>query len=342
MYLFKLLVSILAGILIVVYLFYTTELPNQVPNGFTRSFFEDAVSLKEKLSLPESGRAIIQVDDHNIYLSLAHSLDLLKIDRTTMAITTISFPTLQRAQNNANLGPPFFVSMDSHTIAYFFKNLPGIITANDAYLHVAAARASFSTGVRFADSTFIVRQISKPHNGLLFAKYNKYGYFDLESDISLPSLDRGISTDGQLFFDESHEKLVYMHYYNNNILVFDRSLAKKAVAFTIDTITPKLALPPNKPRLITNKTGCVHDGLLYICSNLKADNETYREYMHHIPIDVYDYINDSYLGSFYLPVTDGKLIRSLYVSGNTLIALYYTNELHIYSLSLPLMLKHQS
>jgi hypothetical protein len=149
-------------------------------------------------------------------------------------------------------------------------------------------------------------------------------------NLPLKSTDGGLSTDGQLLYNEKTGLLNYMHYYNNEILSFDTTLTLIQRFRTIDTVSYKEQLDREKPLLVSNKKSFVYGDYIFICSNLRADNESKKDYIKNIPIDIYNVNTGIYKGSIYIPVSNRKLIRSLRYDGQILSALYYDNRLILF------------
>ncbi|MFC0318663.1 MULTISPECIES: hypothetical protein [Olivibacter] len=101
----------------------------------------------------------------------------------------------------------------------------------------------------------------------------------------------------------------------------------------MDTIINSLRKGDNGPRFIKNQKSVLSGEFLFVCSNLNADNEDPKLYKQNIPIDIYNIHTGIYEGSFYIPLSENKLIKSFVYDGQILAALYYDNVLVRYDLN---------
>lgn len=141
----------------------------------------------------------------------------------------------------------------------------------------------------------------------------------------------GFASDGALMYDQASAKLVYLYTYANRFLSIDTGLLQVYQHHSIDTIRhPQLItdtlVSKNKvilaaPPLIVNRRGTAAQGLLFIHSGLKADNELSNAFDLAPVIDVYHIADGSYRGSFYLPNFSTGKLTDLKASANHLIAM---------------------
>lgn len=136
--------------------------------------------------------------------------------------------------------------------------------------------------------------------------------------------------DGKLSYDIVKKRLVYVCYYCNKIAVFDTGLREKVIFHSLDTFsTPRVELQKSglsvthaAPPTMVNKSSCANDGVLYVHSSIKADNEKFSDFKDRFTIDMFNLNTGKYLGSFYLPLEGGKKISHFkVVYGNKLITL---------------------
>jgi len=191
----------------------------------------------------------------------------------------------------------------------------------------------FEKPVRASKDSFYCFFMGKTENiynlGLVKFDAHKKAYIAKQSDISKVSMtDDGI-------FQKNNNDLIYLNYYNNNIMVTDSSFAKEVSYKTIDTIT-------TRPKTVTLRNGTITKFLsaprpvnqlmqisneyLFVNSYVKADNDDLDINPKHPTdfIDVYDMkANYSYKGTIYLDMIEkGDRMQSFFIQGNKLIAQY--------------------
>lgn len=84
------------------------------------------------------------------------------------------------------------------------------------------------------------------------------------------------------------------------------------------------------PRVKVNKRAFANDQLLFVESDLRADNEEENAFRKYPVLDAYRLDNGTYAGSFYLPV-DKQQVLSYYINGEKLYVLL-KHELALYML----------
>lgn len=328
----KMILAILSGVGLVVVVLLRTNLPNKTANGFSRIFIPAKVQLLGAKKLPPIVRGVAGMHEDSLYLYTDSLNQLLKIDIFSLTTTTLQLPIRRIIIDR--VGTAFSTKATPEFVHIFANNLPGIIILNRHSSTTALRRVkrAFTSQAVVSNTNCILRQVTSLHNGSQFvAIQTDSEEIKSESALAQSDQDRGIfSGDGQLHYDSHTQLLVYTHYYYNSVVGFD-TLLKPSIQFqTIDTIQ-RIRKGRSQP-LVTNQKSCTGNGVLYICSNLKADNETYENYRNNIPVDLYHIRTGTYLGSFYLPVSNGKLIKSFTVDEKILAALYHDGKLMLFSI----------
>ncbi|MEH6307238.1 hypothetical protein RYH73_16440 [Olivibacter sp. CPCC 100613] len=328
----SLLFSLTLPILIIYGLWAMADLPNKKDNGFDRKILKGQVEEISKSLLKKQTTRILGVHGNYTLLETDDAQFLLKFNNDscqTSVITIGNFPVgfknkkyryqlfgdeLYRYDRRGKV-EIFNLKTKEPKLLSRFKTPPVIY-----YLPISDNRYSYLkyTGIETSKQFCIGR-------------FND-ATISCDTGNTILSEPKGLIADGQLNFDDSTQIFVYMHYYKNEVTTFDTSLHLKNIVHTIDTVTNSLKEGENGARFAINQKSCVHGGFLYISSNLKADNESRSHYTQHIPIDMYDIKAASYLGSFYLPVSKGKLIKSMkFISRNKMLVLYHSNELRLFN-----------
>lgn len=334
--LYNLLLCIASGVGIVLYLFLTAKIPNKQPNGFARTFGFADVALTADTKPNKQLKQIADLTPENIYFSTNTPNQFLVADHSLKVIKSVTLPWSPSLRKKT--GQVYRMKIDNDNAYIFACNAPAVIRISvpeHTLKWIPVKGPAISLGIVLTKDSFVIRQFTRDGLNMQFVKINAANGNQIqENQVSLTSWDGGISTDGQLHYDKHSHLLTYVHYYNNTVLTFDTTLSPVSRFNTIDTVSPKLILGKTAP-LIVNQKSCVDKKLLLVCSNLKADNETYADYMNQIPVDVYDTIQGIYRGSFYLPVYEGKTVKSIALCGNTLAALYHNNQIAVFTISLP-------
>jgi hypothetical protein len=162
----------------------------------------------------------------------------------------------------------------------------------------------------------------------------------IRKDVLQKQVDGIFCTDGFLQYSKSEGILVYTYRYRNQFICMDTSLNIVKLGKTIDTTSvAKIEVSEtggnitmSKPPFVVNKGTCVDARLLFVNSNLVAQNESEEIAKNRSVIDVYDISDGSYRYSFYIyDQAEGKM-QSFKVKDSTLIAVF-RNSLVRYNLA---------
>lgn len=181
------------------------------------------------------------------------------------------------------------------------------------------------------DSGFGFRAIDSTGNQYVLGSFVPGEKLTVDKSILTPQQDGFFSTDGALQYDKVSRRFIYVYYYRNGLIGFNQGLDTVYCGTTIDTvnyakisvhrISSEKKVTFSSPPTRINKHSCVSDGMLFIYSGRRADNEKGKLAFTSSVIDVYSVSGFKYLGSFYVPNYDGKGIRDFAVHGNHLVAL---------------------
>src|SRR3546814_5094753 len=140
--------------------------------------------------------------------------------------------------------------------------------------------------------------------------------------ISPPGENADLSSDGLLHYDKDSGTLIYVHFYNNSVIGIDTNLHLIYKATTIDTVrTHKINMIDIQsgntirrtnagPKNFIKRTSYVNEGIFYVNSILKADNENNIVFASNEVFDTYNVNDGSYRGSFNLQMSKKKVPRS--------------------------------
>jgi hypothetical protein len=173
---------------------------------------------------------------------------------------------------------------------------------------------------------------TRGNRGIRFAK-----------DLLEKQIDGIFCTDGMLHYVPYFDNLVYVYYYRNQYIVFDKALKLITRSNTLDTTSiaqiksHKLAssgtYAMTSPPVLVNRNTCIWNKYLLVNSPSLSTNESPETFETSSIIDVYDLQNRKYVFSFHVPDFDNQKLKSFGASGNTMIALF-DHYLIAYSIAL--------
>lgn len=314
-------------------LFYMSENLIHHHNNFTRRFPHFPAVQKTELDLKSESYYFAGSNNGKIYLGnyttplqiievdsklKSRVVHNLKIDKMKLPFTAIQI----RVQ------APYFYLVDGNVPCIFKGNI-----SNWKASYVMRGDPYFSQFVVTDSSHIAFRTILKK------TKTNTLGIFNLKDTTNISfepkliqkQIDGVFDTDGQLLYDNSFKKLIYLYRYRNQYIVSEPNLKLLYRANTIDTTAhanikiatisssgeTKLSAPP----LIVNNTSAVYSNILFVSSNLPGKYESLVMWKKASIVDLYNIQNHTYLLSFYIYDNDGKKMRSFYVDNDNLFAL---------------------
>lgn len=315
-----------SGISIITVLFLLSEDIIQHRNNFVRRLPEQINKVYDT-DLNFNSYYFAGVANGKIYLgNITSPLLLTEIDTTLKTKKEIVVKI-----NNRNL---HFRALQIQVQSKFFFVSDGTVPAvfrgetNKWFAKHIPAKSNFFVNPVFTDSASIAYRTRKADGESILGTtyFGKQVNSNVNPSLLKKQIDGIFDTDGYLMFDCSINKIVYIYYYRNEIIVTDPKLnlafrgktidtiskAQIKVVYNTDTNERKLAAPP----LIVNKNACVYNGLLFVQSALMGKFEDAKMWKQTSMIDVYDIQTNRYIVSFYVYHIDGKKLSSFCVSGN--------------------------
>ena len=314
---------------------------NDKKNGFNRKWPTIAVHQQLSQQLPIMAERLFGTGD-DLYISEPSHRQVYRLDGNLHIEDTVALNV------NKQLKPPVSFAADADHIyvhdynsgKLFFKNI--VATTFDS---VRLSQGPYIKSLQLSDSSVVIRGFLSNSFQPVFMRINTHTGELHKSDVLSEKADAGFSSDGILCSDMKKERLLYIPYFENGIYCMDSDMQLLYKQPTIDTIfnsgikvTSREAgemqkLYASAPRLKVNKRAFANDRLLFIESDLRADNEEGNAFRQHPVLDIYYLENGNYVGSFYLPVDKGEVL-SYYVSGDKLYVLL-RRRLILYTMSLP-------
>ncbi len=335
------------AVLLVTMLFVVSEIKTHQRNGFIRRFPGDHQVDSEKLDLGFNSYYFAGVAD-TVYLGNTsaprHVLIISKDLKSKKAVVIDADPgkiTLSNPQLRV-LSPNFFIF--DGTAGCVFRGQ----TSNWKAPSPKVLDRQFTLAEPTGPSTFIFRGWHPR------TKENVLGKLDLQGkDVALaPNLlekqiDGVFDTDGILLADQ--ERMLYVYYYRNQVVLFSRDLKSLGDIHTIDTVskakikvgklaqgnTSKLAAPPT----IVNRLAAIDGQYLFINSPRLGRFEDKEIWKHADIIDVYDTFTGNYLSSFYVYKEKGKSLSTFRVHNGQFYGIHQ-DVLTTFTLDKMLLKKH--
>lgn len=302
-------------------------------NGFVRKFDISVERLFSKKVPSSQIRNIAGCSQRTIYLQTNDPHLLFTADlNLNFSERKLSLPM------SKGLSGAFFAKVDSPHVSIFFVNPCAIVTARlDSPIAFRDNSVNpFSKAIPVSDKSFILRSYLDRMEDQHFIRYEQSkGVAAIENGISEKRGDGGISTDGILSYDESRNTVIYISFYSNRFFATDTNLNLKYVSHTIDTslsttaniktVVSEQDVSNEGPSRIINRRACTYNGLLYIQSLLKADNEDSDSFSNGTSIDIYDIKNGVYAGSLVVMDIPGREVRDFKIANGRLIILHDGN-----------------
>lgn len=332
-------ITILCSIALVAMLAHTVNDQINKSNGFSRTVFPN--SLNPLVAIPKEKDIVDIIGELNNKI-------LFQTNRLGIIVTTdINLASKKKIKldipNDRRIASNYSYVLDSTDILVLAGNLPAIIKLNDTANKrvIKWPNSIFTQGVQVSHNSFVLRTFDKSDQ--IFIKGSPHSMNLLkESNISPKNNDAGITADGLLHYDKESNFIIYVHYFNNQIIALDTSLNLIYKSNTIDTtkvkdilaerVSKNALITNTAPKRIVNAYSCTHNGFLYNWSTLRADNETIETFSKNTSIDIYKISDGSYIGSFYVPDYQNDKISSFKIIDGKIIVVY---KKHIVIFKLP-------
>jgi hypothetical protein len=312
----------IAALSCLVMLLLVAGMPNDKKNGFDRQWLKTAVNKQLSYPLPVAAERLFGTGD-SLYLSEPSHQQIYHLDNNLHIRDTLHI--------NKPLRPPvsFFADADhiyihEYNSATLFSK--GIHAAEFDSVKLSAGPVVKS--LQLSDSLVVIRGFIPGSFQPVFMRINIRTGEQWKSAILSERADAGFSTDGILCGNTQKDRLFYVPYFENGIYCLDSDMQLRYQQHTIDTVFNSSIqvtgrgdkLYASAPRVKVNKRAFANDRLLFVESDLRADNEAEKAFKQYPVLDTYFIENGSYAGSFYLPV-DKRKVLSYYVNGKKLYVL---------------------
>lgn len=300
-----------------------TGMPNGRKNGFNRQWLNLTVRQQLSYQLPVTAERLFGSGD-SLYLSEPSHRQVYLLDNTLQIRDTIQLNI------NKQLKPPLnFSATADHIYIHEYNSGRLFSKARHAveFDSVKLSTGPFVKSLQLSDSLIVIRGFIQGFQPV-FIRINTRNGEQRRSSLLSEKADAGFSTDGILCADTKKDRLFYIPYFENGIYCLDTGMQLHYQQHTIDTVMHSGIQVTNRvqklyasaPRTKVNKRAFANDQLLFIESDLRADNEKEDTFRQYPVLDTYRLENGNYAGSFYLPV-DKRKVLSYYINGEKLYVL---------------------
>lgn len=333
--------TVIAALACLFVLVAVSGMPDDKKNGFDRKWLRMKTRQQLSYQLPFAAERLFGSGEQ-LYLSDPSHRQVYRLDNNLCIRDTIDLNV------NKLLRPPLSFFADADRIYVHEYNSAKLFSRSwrgAAFDSVQLSEGPFLKSLQLSDSMVVIRGFV--HGGFkpTFMLINTRNGVQRRSDLLSEKADAGFSSDGILCSNTKKDRLFYIPYFENGIYCMDNELSLRYKQHTIDTVFNSgiqvtsrgsgdvQKLYASAPRVKVNKRAFADDRLLFIESDLRADNEEEDTFRRHPVLDAYRIENGSYAGSFYLPV-DKRKILSYYVNAGILYVLL-KDQLLSYTMELP-------
>ncbi|MDG3583367.1 DoxX family protein [Galbibacter sp. CAA-3] len=317
-------------------LYNSSEKQMHTRNPFIRRFTQHPLRAIAEKDLKLNSFYISGFNKGNIYLSnqtaplLVKKLDtsLLKTENLRLSIPKDSLP--YRAVRTMII-PPYFFIVDG-SIPYVLRGL--LKTKKADYKKI---NEFFSLAVPVRNDSLVVRARNHTNNENVLGTLSlvKEPQLTMARSILKKQIDGVFDTDGTLIYNKEYQKVLYTYFYRNQYTIAESDLSSYDIANTIDTISKaqisidtissRAIRKLSKPPLMVNKLTATSGRYLFINSGIMGNYESSKVWDRSSVIDVYDFIAQSYIGSFRIQHIGKEKLSDFRVEGNLLVCLVGTH-----------------
>jgi hypothetical protein len=305
---------------------------NNRKNGFIRLYPPHVITPLKIIDLSESNYYFAGKGESKIFLakindpSSIFTVDYNLTDTHTYSIKLPVKPRLIQANISVSVIPPHFFITQGSAHLIMRGNL------SDYTINHIDSSFSFDQAIPVSLNSLIIRTYDRQRKQNILGKiYMDPPKFIRSVNNLIKQQDGIFSTDGMINYDDNTRSIIYIYFYRNSILSLDSSLNLIATYKTIDTTSQAKiglaylsdsSLTMNKPPHFVNKQCYTANGLIFVHSVLKANNEETEIFDKSTTIDVYNVKTGLYKLSFYIPKYLGMKITSFIVADTNIFVLY--------------------
>lgn len=336
---------LMAGaIILIVSLYAISKEPNRIPNGFNRTMKFSFASYQYSVQTAGDVYHIVGNTPDHIYVSSLLPGIFMDINLFTKKVSRDTLRGFYFPAHHV----PFQMTIDSPSVIIGVGNFKKIYWGD---LNSKRIYDSINTPLVFirscplSNKTFAICAFDTGRSPRLVFEKLTLSTSEKKNGLFPQKMTDVISGDGLLQYDAMSQTLIYCLFYESHFMGMDTNMHLKFDIHTVDTFhtnptkgglttsSPKsLAHYTNiTPRYAINANFSVWDGLVYVQSKLKADNESESSFLRNTIIDVYDINTKGYVYSFYITQpAEEKIIDFKVIKG--LLLVLYPSHLELFSL----------
>lgn len=316
---------------------------NKETHGFTRVFMDRQPSLWKSMEVAPMSKYIAGIGLTDVYFSSIKAGEIERLDLLSGHTSSTSVVTDAALLNR--LSASWQAEVDGHYVR-LFDAPAGLIINTDMLGHeieVHQLPELFTRFVSISRNRVFLRKFVQGERDQAFYKYDlQLEQCDGRMQLTDERTDGGLSTDGDLVYDQATGTLAYVEHNCNKMTLFDTTGEVLKVTHSIDTFATNRfqgqvfghsgqgTITNSAPVQFVNQSASFDNGILYVQSGVRSDSERLSEFNRDVVIDRYDGKVGIYSGSIRLKrVKEG--IRNWLVREQQLYLLS-NNRLYIYNL----------
>lgn len=320
-----------ASLLIIGSLYFVSPKPNTDRNHFFRHFFSPQPIAEREIGSDRVLLRISGVYNNNLYVVTNKANELMVADLHLISSAYLSIPLPE------NHDPVFYSFIDASEVTILTRSLKYRFDINTKQLLSDTFPVSFSKAIALSAHSFIIKKLNRVTGYPELSGYPSGHKKDFK--LALATMESNttnyFSFDGMIVYNKPGGRVCYVYFYMNKFLCLDTNLHLLYQGSTIDTCKTPLtrsrginsspsatSLSLASPPRFVNSISCLDSAHLFICSKIKADNESMDTFKSNCVIDIYNVKDGSYAGSFYIPRKQGKMLKALYMQDHILYVMY--------------------
>lgn len=211
---------------------------------------------------------------------------------------------------------PYFSVSDGKVPVIFEGKLPSLVAYETGINRLYFSRFYMLEPQKYVFKTMLVKT-KESELGILNTAKKEYQIFP---DVLQKKTDGVFDTDGDMAIDHYNKKIIYTHFYLNEMITADFNFHNIQRNRTIDSLShiaietktlkngqQKLLRSPS----VINRAQTLYDNKFYNVSNIRGKDESLKVSRNNFIIDVYNNQTKQYLYSFYIRNHDKDKIRGI-------------------------------
>lgn len=331
-------VTVAAPLLLVYFLYAGTYQPNKEDNGFRRIYGSLTAVPTDTLQAEFQYGDICGVTPHSFFVELAGRKNrVIRFDWDLRNPQSYSFGL----PNNKQVWSRLHFQVDSPVVNIFAGNGPDVFKGRmDTAVPLRQHHYPYPLFVRgfaFGDGQYLFKGFDKiggsfrmpfilwnPATNAQVRKINPFA----------TSAAQGLESDGRIGFDTATGQIVFVQFYRNGILTMDTDFHLGPSIRTIDTVLHGRTadgsyqedgaekFTNSTPQFFVNWNTDVYDGMVYINSLLRGDNENRGDFETYSDLDAYNLRTRRYEYTLKVPRLNNRKLISFKIADGRLVACY--------------------